>query len=176
MKKAGCYSVIFGIESADRQILKNIKKNETIEDVEKAIRMASKIGLMTQGFFILGLPGDTETTVKNTIDFAMRMPLDWAYFAFVDLWPGSEMWEQYKSEYKIDYSNTKSTEVKWYPKTIDQDKLRKLKKEAYRKFFLRPRPIWALIKHIKPSQAKHILDRIIDFGIISLGISKGKSD
>lgn len=70
MKKSGCYYVVFGIESGNQEILNNINKNETLDDVEKAVNMASKIGLLTQGFFILGLPGETEETVKNSIDFA----------------------------------------------------------------------------------------------------------
>jgi len=56
MKKSGCYYVVFGIESANQYILDNVKKHEKLEQVEKAIIWCNKLGLMTQGFFIFGLP------------------------------------------------------------------------------------------------------------------------
>ena len=89
MKKAGCYAVAFGIESGNQEILANIHKLESLETIEKAVRLAHKVGLVTQGFFIFGLPGETKDTIRNTINFAKRIPLDKAQFLTLDVIPGS---------------------------------------------------------------------------------------
>ncbi|HCX27733.1 MAG TPA: hypothetical protein DHI91_01165, partial [Candidatus Portnoybacteria bacterium] len=80
MKQAGCYYVVFGIESGNQEILENINKRETLADIKKAVESAHRLGIMTQGFFILGLPGETEETIKNTIKYAKSLPLDRAQF------------------------------------------------------------------------------------------------
>ena len=166
MKKAGCYYVVFGVESGNQEILNNIKKHETLEDIEKAIRLAAKVGLMTQGFFILGLPGETEQTVKNSIEFAKRVPLDRAQFLLLDLLPGSELWDEHKHEFKTDYTKRSYQDVTWVPSTIDSKILKEWQPKAFKQFFFRPRPIISLIKYIKPAQIKHILNRLKDFRII----------
>lgn len=166
MKETGCYYVAFGVESANEEILDNIKKHERLKDIERAIRLAAKVGLMTQGFFIFGLPGETEETIKNSIDFAKRVPLDRAQFLLLDLLPGSELWEEHKSEFQIDYRKRSYQDVTWVPKTIDAQKLRAMQPYAFKQFFFRLRPILSLVKYFKPAQLKHILNRLKDFRII----------
>lgn len=165
MKKSGCYYVAFGVESGNQDILNNIKKRESLGDIEKAIRLSAKVGLMTQGFFIFGLPGETEKTIMNTIEFAKRVPLDRAQFLLLDLLPGSELWEEYKSELHMDYSKKSYQDITWVPKTIDPQKLKSMQPLAFRRFFFRPRPLWNLIKYFKPRQLKHIMRRLKDFRI-----------
>jgi len=71
MKKAGCSSVAFGVESGDPNVFDRIKKGETVEDVIKGIRIVQKAGMRTVGYFIVGLPGDSiESTIKTV--FAQR--------------------------------------------------------------------------------------------------------
>ena len=167
MKKAGCYYVVFGVESGNQDILDNIKKHETLADIEKAIRLAAKVGLMTQGFFILGLPGETEETIKNSIEFAKRVPLDRAQFLLLDLLPGSELWEEHKSELEVDYSKKSYQDITWVPKTIDAQKLKSMQPIAFRQFFFRPRPMFKLIRYFKLSQLKHVFNRLRDFRIFN---------
>jgi radical SAM superfamily enzyme YgiQ (UPF0313 family) len=168
MKKAGCYYVVFGVESGNQDILNNIKKHETLKDIEHAVRLAAKVGMMTQGFFIFGLPGETDKTVRNTIDFAKRLPLDRAQFLLLDLLPGSELWEQHKHELKVDYSKRSYQDITWVPKTISPQKLKDAQAVAFKQFFFRPRPMFSLIRYFKPAQLKFILGRLKDFRIFSL--------
>jgi Fe-S oxidoreductase len=69
MAQSGCKGVFLGIESGSPTILKNMNKAATIERYAEGIRMLKARGVTTFGSFILGFPGETDTTVAETIDF-----------------------------------------------------------------------------------------------------------
>ena len=166
MKEAGCYYVVFGIESGNQEILNNINKKETLEDIKKAVEMAHGLGMLTQGFFIFGLPGETEETIQNSINFAKSIPLDRAQFLILDILPGSELYDTYKKEFKLDYDRESYHEPTWVPSTISPEALKRLQPVAFRSFFFRPRPLFSLIKFFRLSQLKFIFNRIRDFNIL----------
>ena len=80
MKKAGCFAVFYGIESADEKVLKNLNKNITVKQVKDVIRLTRDAGIKPLGFFMFGSPGDTEESMKKTIDFAASLNLKYATF------------------------------------------------------------------------------------------------
>ena len=80
MARAGCYSLSFGIESGDADILAKAGKAGTPERLRRAIDAAHAAGIQCVGFFILGLEGETPQTVRKTIDFAKSLPLAAAQF------------------------------------------------------------------------------------------------
>lgn len=73
MKAAGCTTVSFGVESGNRGILKTIKKGITPEQVITAVKMCTTAGISPHASFILGLPGETPATLKETIDFGNQL-------------------------------------------------------------------------------------------------------
>src|SRR6185503_17938401 len=80
MGKAGCRLISWGIESGNEQILKHARKGAYPDKAERALRWAKQAGIMNWGYFIIGLPGETEATIRQTIDFAKKLPLDIALF------------------------------------------------------------------------------------------------
>ena len=96
MKTAGCHAVSFGIESANPQILKTIKKGITLDQVEAAVGMCKRAGITPYASFILGLPGETPETIKETMDFGKRLKHLGLAFGFHLLapFPGTEVREQ----------------------------------------------------------------------------------
>jgi len=106
MKKSGCYLIDFGIESANNQILKNIRKGETIEEIDLAINLASETGMITQGNFIFGLPGETKETMQETINYAVNSKLDRAGFFALRLLPGSDLSRTLKEKYEFNYDHS----------------------------------------------------------------------
>ncbi len=96
MKEAGCCAVSFGVESANADILKTIKKGITIEQVIAAISMCKEVGITPQASFILGLPGETPETLKETTSFGNRLKKMGALHGFHLLapFPGTEIREK----------------------------------------------------------------------------------
>jgi anaerobic magnesium-protoporphyrin IX monomethyl ester cyclase len=73
MKQAGCSAVSFGVESGSPEILTTIKKGITLDQVVEAVSMCNDVGITPQASFILGLPGETLTTLQQTVAFADRL-------------------------------------------------------------------------------------------------------
>jgi radical SAM superfamily enzyme YgiQ (UPF0313 family) len=93
MKEAGCRLLIVGYESGDQQILKNIKKGATIERARQFTKDCHKLGLVVHGDFILGLPGETRDTIKNTINFAKELDVETIQVSVAHAYPGTELHE-----------------------------------------------------------------------------------
>lgn len=163
MKKAGCYFVAFGIESANPQILKNIHKLETIDTIRKAIKIANKVGIQTQGFFIFGLPGETKETIRESIDFAKSSKLARAQFMILDIIPGSELWYTLKGKFKPNWKKDSYKEPEWLPKGLTKKYLMDAQTKAIKEFYLRPQAFFSFMRFIKPNQIPFLLKRFKDY-------------
>jgi hopanoid biosynthesis associated radical SAM protein HpnJ len=93
MKDAGCRLLIVGYESGDPQILKNIKKGATVERARQFTKDCHKLGLVIHGDFILGLPGETRETIRNTINFAKELDVETIQVSVAHAYPGTELYD-----------------------------------------------------------------------------------
>jgi anaerobic magnesium-protoporphyrin IX monomethyl ester cyclase len=93
MKDAGCWLVSFGFESGSQKILDNVEKGATIEQAEQAMKIVKSVGLKSIGYFILGLPGESEETIRETIRFAHKLNPTYARFFKAVPYPGTEFGE-----------------------------------------------------------------------------------
>ncbi|MFQ5464362.1 MAG: B12-binding domain-containing radical SAM protein [Thermodesulfobacteriota bacterium] len=166
MKRSGCYFIAFGIESGNDEILRNINKETDLATITYAVREAKKAGMLTQGFFIFGLPGETERTIARTVEYAKSIPLDKAQFLLLDVLPGSGIWKDLRQWHTPDPTRRSYQQVSWVPDSIQRDFLEAAPSKAFKKFFLRPRQVYTALKYIKPSQFNFVVRRMADFGII----------
>ncbi len=94
MYKAGCRQIHYGIESGNPEVLKRTAKHINLDQVRKAVEWTEQVGIASKGYFILGLPGDTEETIMETIEFAASLPLTEAMFSIATPFPGTKLWEE----------------------------------------------------------------------------------
>jgi len=96
MKAAGCTAISFGIESANAGILKTIKKGITVQQVVEAVRMCRRVGIRPYASFILGLPGETPDTIKESAALAAKLQQEGLAYGFHVLapFPGTEVREK----------------------------------------------------------------------------------
>jgi len=96
MKAAGCERVFFGIESGDDGILRQMNKRIDVDQARKAVEAAVKAELKAAGFFIVGYPGENDSTILRTIKFATRLPLDYVSFSLPYPIPGTGLYDKVK--------------------------------------------------------------------------------
>ena len=96
MKSAGCSRVFFGIESGDDEILREMRKQISVSDVRRAVDVVVGAGLEAAGFFIVGYPGEDDSTILKTIKFATELPLDYVSFSLPYPIPGTGLYSRVK--------------------------------------------------------------------------------
>jgi radical SAM superfamily enzyme YgiQ (UPF0313 family) len=92
MRRAGCIRIHYGIESGSNDVLKRAKKQITVEDAEKAVSLANKIGFQVLTFFMIGLPGETIEDIYHTINFSLKLASDYCQYSITIPYPGTEMY------------------------------------------------------------------------------------
>jgi radical SAM superfamily enzyme YgiQ (UPF0313 family) len=91
MKAADCQLLSFGAESGCQKILDSVHKKTTVEMNEKAIKMAKKAGLTVAMSVIIGYPGETKESLKQTYDFIQRAEPDYVYLCMATPYPGTHL-------------------------------------------------------------------------------------
>lgn len=92
MGKAGCVEIHLGIESGSEGVRSAMGKAHPLEDVRAAVRSIRKAGIRARGLFVLGCPGETPETIRETISFARSLDLDAANFELVTPHPGTALY------------------------------------------------------------------------------------
>lgn len=150
MKRSGCCSIAFGIESGSQDVLNAMHKNITLEQIRQAVKNARQAGISTlTGFFMLGVPWDTAETMTQTIRFATELPLDYAQFAIATPYPGTKMFEEVKAslcDVTYDDYGTHEGVVYFTTRHLRPDVVKAAFHNAYRRFYLRPALI---LRHVQ---------------------------
>ena len=142
MKKAGCESTYVGLESGVPRIQKLINKNISNEEVNEGIRKIKANGLKVTGSFILGIPSETKEEMKQTVDYALSLPLDGVSFFTFTPYPNTELRNLAFKYGKVstnwrDYSGHPSR-LPYIPNDMSQEELLDFQTKAYKRFLLRP--------------------------------------
>ena len=104
MAESGCVEVGIGVESGSDEILRNIKKGETVGTIKQAIRMLKGNGIRVKGFFILALPGENRDTLNDTEAFLSEMELEDVDITIYQPYDGTPIWKD-KDGYDIQWSD-----------------------------------------------------------------------
>ncbi|MEK7448762.1 MAG: radical SAM protein, partial [Planctomycetota bacterium] len=144
MKKSGCYRLSMGIETGSDEILKLIKKGETVAQIKKAVKLSKKAGLEVMAFFMLALPGETESSMKQTIHLAKELNFDLAKVSITVPLPGTAYFNHLARDGKIKKTGwskynfcSPARDIYDHP-NLDWDVIETYYKKFYREFYFRP--------------------------------------
>lgn len=143
LKKAGMKEIAIGIETGSEDILKNIKKGVSLGDIRQAAKWCHELKIMFYGLAIIGLPGETRETVKETVDFIKEIDPFYTQFCFSTPFPNTDIYEYYE---KNNFLLTKDWS-KYFPlagepvirtESLTAEELKDLRAKAYSSILLRP--------------------------------------
>ncbi len=101
MRKAGCIQISYGVESGSEKLRKLLKKNISTRQIKKAFELTQKYGIMARAYFIYGCPGENWETIQETIDLMNEIKPLSAIFYILDIFPGTELYEDYKKRENV---------------------------------------------------------------------------
>lgn len=157
VRRAGCYSIHFGIESGSADILEQMRKGITLTQAREAFRILKQEGLGSTASFMIGLPGETLEHVERTIAFACELDPDYVQFSATILLPGTPMYEQAvaKGLVKDDPWREFAADPKptfappgWH-EHFSREQIAELLERAYRSFYLRPRYVLRRLRGVR---------------------------
>ena len=140
--RAGCKILYFGIESANQRILDYYNKRITPEQSRTAVRTARKAGAdVIVGSFIVGAPDETREEIRNTIEFASRIPIDIPQFNILGVYPGTEIWDEFEAKGLLkggDYWETGIAVSEICPTAVPYNEIRWMIHDGFYHFARRP--------------------------------------
>jgi anaerobic magnesium-protoporphyrin IX monomethyl ester cyclase len=151
MGQAGNWLISWGIESGNEQILRHARKGAYPDKAERALRWAKNAGIKNWGYFIIGLPRETEETIRQTIDFAKKLPLDIALFHVAAPYPGTPFFFEVVKEgwfrpgTRWEQVDMDKGTVLDYP-GLPAERLLYWQKRAFREWAFRPGPMMTYLK------------------------------
>jgi radical SAM superfamily enzyme YgiQ (UPF0313 family) len=105
IKDCGCVRVDFGVESGEQQVINNIRKGITLEQVKTAFKISKSVGIKTMGFFMVGNPLDSKETIDKTLEFIEELDVDYPTFSLTTPYPGTELFQMAKQKGFIRHEN-----------------------------------------------------------------------
>ena len=142
MKSAGCHTIIIGIDSANMASLKQYNRNVSKQRIHELVDHANRLELNICADFILGLEHESEQDIVNTLEYALGLPIDFASFNIAAPLPGSDIRQKAMKEGRLilgqEGFDTLGHSGVLGSEKIDEKRVRKLREEAVRKFYLRP--------------------------------------
>ena len=101
LKKAGCNSILFGIESGRDAILEAMDKRMNRGFIKNQIRMVADLGISWTGFFMMGYPGETKEDMLATLEFMQELNPDYAEINLFNPLPGTPIWQELEARGKV---------------------------------------------------------------------------
>ena len=146
LKKAGCYRIHYGIESASPKHLKYLQKGQTPEKVERACKMTRDAGIGFFAYMMIGIPHETKEEMFETVDFAKKLKPDYAQFSICTPYPKVELYYQMIQEgivpedYWQEFAENPSADfkIKFWNKDFSEEELRDLQDECHARFYRSP--------------------------------------
>ncbi|KWT82524.1 B12-binding domain-containing radical SAM protein [Candidatus Magnetominusculus xianensis] len=127
MKAAGCYSLMFGVESGNAEILKKVNKSSTKEEMILAAALVKKYKLRLTCAFMIGFPWDTRDTIRETVEFMKELDPDLAGISITIPYPGTELYNTYieegcfNKEEDIDYTYFNQINPRMFNRNIEEE-------------------------------------------------------
>ncbi|NOQ52185.1 MAG: radical SAM protein [Desulfuromonadaceae bacterium] len=147
MKTAGCWMVSLGIESGDEQLLAQHRQNADLDLLAETIRTIKSCGIRTKGLLMMGLPGESEVSIRRSMEYVFSLPIDDFNLAKFTPFPGSPIYEKIHQlgSFEEDWRKMDCMHFQFVPHGMEKERLEKLFIEFYKNHFRRNRVLFGYL-------------------------------
>lgn len=168
MKASGCHALHIGVETSNQDILAATQKKITLSRIKQSFGICHSKGIVTLGYFILGLPGETPKDLEQTIQFAVELDCDYASFNMPFPTIGTSLRKDAIEQGLIESDNEEIYDGSLEPilntQSLSSKQIVDYKKLAFRRFYLRPQFALKTLRRIRnPFQMRMMFEEIICF-------------
>lgn len=168
MEASGCHSLSLGLEFGTQRMLDLTCKRSSLPLIREKVGLFRTSSIRLTGFFLLGCPGETEEDIRETVRFSRTLPLHRVqYNNFMPL-PGSEMYDDLIKSGRITRESLDTDhffvhDEGYVPDGMKPGALKSIQRNAYLRFYLRPRIIYRLLRDIdSPRHLYYLASRFLD--------------
>ncbi|MDM8523412.1 radical SAM protein [Desulfococcaceae bacterium HSG8] len=167
MKAAGCWMVSLGIETGDEDLLARHRQNADVQLLAEKIRLIKQVGLRTKGLLMMGLPGETEESIRKSMDYVFSLPIDDFNLAKFTPFPGSPIYERIHElgTFDEDWEKMDCMNFLFVPAGMTKPRMEELFQKFYRTHFLQPKTILDYVSMIwrSPDSWRRFMLNAADF-------------
>jgi anaerobic magnesium-protoporphyrin IX monomethyl ester cyclase len=147
MKRAGCWMISLGIETGDEELLAQHRKNPDLEMLAEKIRVIKKAGIRVKGLLMMGLPGETETSIRKSMDYVFSLPIDDINVSKFTPFPGTPLYERVHELglFEENWEKMDCMHFLFVARGMTKELLDRLFVRFYRKHFMRPRTLFGFV-------------------------------
>lgn len=141
MRQAGCWMISLGIETGDEELLARHRKNANLDMLAEKIRMIKKAGMRVKGLMMMGLPGETEKSIRKSMDYVFSLPIDEINVAKFTPFPGTPLYDNARKlgTFEEDWARMDCMNFLFIPRGMTKKLLEKLFTRFYRTHLMRPK-------------------------------------
>jgi radical SAM superfamily enzyme YgiQ (UPF0313 family) len=167
MKAAGCWMVSLGIETGDENLLAQHRQGADLDLIAQKIHLIRQAGIRTKGLLMLGLPGETEASIKKSMDYVFSLPIDDFNLTKFTPFPGAPIYEKIHEmgEFNEDWNKMDCMHFLFITNGMTKESLEKHFQNFYKSHFMRPKVIWGYIAMLwrSPDSWLRFLRNLKDF-------------
>jgi radical SAM superfamily enzyme YgiQ (UPF0313 family) len=150
MRRAGCWQISYGVESGSWEILKRIKKAATPRMQARALEMTAAAGIKSNAYIIIGFPGETHETLRETEEFLKGVPIDTLRLTYFTPFPNTDITDDLEGNGEVvaDWTRLNFYNIAYLPTGLTQKDLERAYRRIMVAFYTRPRVLCAFLPHL----------------------------
>jgi radical SAM superfamily enzyme YgiQ (UPF0313 family) len=144
LSKAGCWMISLGIETGDPELLARHRRHGDLDKLEKTIHLIKRTHIRVKGLVMIGLPGETEASIRRSMRYVHSLPIDDLNVAKFTPFPGTPLYKDIRNNgtFDEDWDRMDCMHFLFVPKDLTADRLQALFMEFYKRHFKRPKILW----------------------------------
>ncbi len=149
MRRAGCRTIAYGVESGHAETLKKLRKDVDLDRVEATFAATRHAGIHSLAYIILGTPGEQSADVEQTLRFVRQIRADYVQFSSLTAFPGTDLHAAHHHETLLSAAGSNPVDSEYHRVVLTDlapAELSRLLRRAWVGFYLRPRPMARLAR------------------------------
>ncbi len=167
MQAAGCWMVSLGIETGDAELLAQHRQNADLDMLAETIRLIKKAGIRVKGLLMMGLPGETEESIRRSKEYVFSLPIDDFNLAKFTPFPGSPIYETIHDlgEFDEDWQKMDCMSFQFIPDGMTKERLEELFIDFYKSHFQRPKVLLGYVAMLwkSPDSWRRFIGNLFSF-------------